>query len=282
MQIKMTISYLREPEPRRAYAEPLVTGIRRVVANNPGPLTYHGTNTYMLDHADGTVVIDPGPAEDPAHIDALLAAARTPITKILLTHAHRDHIGALDALVEKTGAATYAFRFPVEQGFEPDVALADGDVVADLDVLYTPGHCSDHLCFARPDGIVFTGDHVMGWSSSFVAAPDGSMTQYLNSLARLQSRDDRCYLAAHGPALHAPITYVAELVELRLRKEADVLAAVIKSGPISIEDLLRVTYPKAVEPRIQRAAQRTLLAHLIRLGDDGAVQLLDGLWSASM
>ncbi|SDP79990.1 Glyoxylase, beta-lactamase superfamily II [Ralstonia sp. 25mfcol4.1] len=258
-----------------------MTGIKRVVANNPGPLTYHGTNTYLLDHAEGTVVIDPGPAEDPAHIDALLAAARTPITKILLTHAHRDHVGALEALVEKTRATTYAFRFPVEQGFLPDVALGDGDTIAELDVLYTPGHCSDHLCFARADGVVFTGDHVMGWSSSFVAAPDGSMTQYLNSLARLLKREDRCYLAAHGPAIHDPRTYVASLFELRLRKEADILAAVSKSGPISIEDLLRVTYPKAVEPRIQRAAQRTLLAHLIRLRDDGAVQLLEDLWSAS-
>jgi glyoxylase-like metal-dependent hydrolase (beta-lactamase superfamily II) len=277
----MTISYLRESEPRRAEAKLLLPGIYRVVANNPGPLTYHGTNTYLLDHADGTVVIDPGPAEDPAHIDAILAGARTPITKILLTHAHRDHVGAVEALVARTGATTFAFRYPVEQGFHPDVPLGDGDVVADLEVLYTPGHCSDHLCFARRDGIVFTGDHVMGWSSSFVAAPDGSMAQYLNSLARLLSRSDICYLAAHGSALHDPRTYVSELVELRLRKEADILSAVRNSGPISIEDLLRISYPKALEPRIQRAAQRTLLAHLIKLRDDGAVQLHGDLWSVS-
>ncbi|MBB1633437.1 hypothetical protein A9975_21580 [Cupriavidus sp. UME77] len=275
------MSYLREPEPRRTQAELLLPGIYRVVANNPGPLTYHGTNTYLLDHAEGTVVIDPGPGEDPAHIDTILAGARTPITKILLTHAHRDHVGAVEALVAKTSATTFAFRYPVEQGFHPDVPLGDGDVVADLDVLYTPGHCSDHLCFARRDGIVFTGDHVMGWSSSFVAAPDGSMRQYLDSLARLLARGDSCYLAAHGPALHDPITYVRQLIELRLRKEADILSAVHNSGSISIEDLLRISYPKAVEPRIRRAAQRTLLAHLIKLRDDGTVQLLSDLWSVS-
>ncbi|MCO5399713.1 MBL fold metallo-hydrolase [Ralstonia soli] len=275
----MTISYSTEPEPTRARAELLLPGIRRIVANNPGPLTYHGTNTYLLDHAEGTVVIDPGPAEDSAHIDAILAATPAQITKILLTHAHRDHIGALDALVAKTGATTYAFRYPVEQGFQPDVSLADGDIVAGLDVLYTPGHCSDHLCFARRDGIVFTGDHVMGWSSSFVAAPDGSMAQYLSSLARLLARDDNCYLAAHGPALYDPRAYVSELVELRRRKEASILDALRSFPPISIEDLLRISYPKAVDPRIRRAAQRTLLAHLIKLKDDGTAQLIDDLWS---
>ena len=152
-------------------------------------MTYWGTNTYLIEGPDGLTVLDPGP-DDPAHVAALLAAG--PVTRILLSHTHHDHLGAVAALRERTGAPVHAWHSPsVPVGpFEP---VRDGDAVAGWTAVFTPGHAGDHVCFAR-DGVVFSADHVMGWSSSVVSPPDGNMAAYVQSLRRMLARDDRLYL----------------------------------------------------------------------------------------
>lgn len=192
--------FLVEPEPPRGVALPVMPGIARVVAPNPGVMTYHGTNTYLIDTPDGCVVLDPGP-NDAGHVRAILAAASGPIAHILLSHTHRDHLGAVAALRQVTGAPVHAYGRNGAPGFAPDLPLNDGDVVAGLTALRTPGHASDHLCFAAADGTLFSADHVMSWSSSVISPLDGDMAAYFASLRRLLARDDRLYLPGHGPPL---------------------------------------------------------------------------------
>jgi glyoxylase-like metal-dependent hydrolase (beta-lactamase superfamily II) len=157
--------YLTEPVPERHLPTEMVPGIRRIVAANPSLMTYHGTNTYLIEGKDGLTVLDPGP-DDEGHIEDVLRAADRPITAILLSHTHSDHLGATAALKARTGAQTYAFHLSADPAFAADVLLQDGDQVAGMTAVHTPGHASDHLCYARPDGIVFSADHVMSWSSS--------------------------------------------------------------------------------------------------------------------
>ena len=176
------MNHLTEPEPPRGAAIEVGPGIRRIVAGNPGPMTYHGTNTYLVEEADGLAVIDPGPA-DAAHLEAVLAAAEGRIARILLTHSHTDHIGNLAGLRRATGAPVVAFGPEAA----PDLLPGHGEPIGGLSVLHTPGHAPDHLCFARADGVLFTGDHVMGWSSTMVPPPPrGDMAAYLDSLDGLR------------------------------------------------------------------------------------------------
>lgn len=163
---------------------PVAEGIQRLVANNPGKI-YHGTNTYLVETSEGLLVIDPGPVEDQAHFEAILGCLGDRPAGLLVTRHHSDHFGAAPALRESTGLPVYvSTKFP-DDAFEPDGLLEDGQVIAGLTVLHTPGHASDHLCFARPDGILLSGDHVMGWNSSIVSPPDGNMSDYCRQLKRL-------------------------------------------------------------------------------------------------
>ena len=258
--------FLTEPEPPRGVPLPVAPGIRRVVAANPGAMTYHGTNTYLLDTPEGTVVLDPGPPDNPAHVAAVLAAAGEVVARILLTHTHIDHIGALPALRAATGAPVHAWHAPAAE-VVADVALRDGDSVDGWRAVWTPGHAADHLCFAGPDGVLFSGDHVMGWSTSVVSPPGGDMAAYFSSLRRLLERDDAVLLPGHGPPIPEPRSFVRDLLAHREAREAALLAA-LGPAPLGTRALTEALYPD-VEDRLRRAAERNVLAHLLKLRDEG-------------
>ncbi|HEY0418224.1 MAG TPA: MBL fold metallo-hydrolase, partial [Acetobacteraceae bacterium] len=164
--------FLTEPEPARGEKLQVLPGIWRIVAANSGPMTYHGTNTWIIEGQGGFTVLDPGP-DSAEHVRHILAATGGRVPRILLSHTHADHLGATAALQAATGATVFGFHRPQDPDFAPDVALRDGDVVAGWTAIHTPGHASDHLCFAGPDGMLFSADHVMSWSSSVVSPPHG-------------------------------------------------------------------------------------------------------------
>ncbi|KZY03907.1 MBL fold metallo-hydrolase [Sulfitobacter sp. HI0129] len=226
-------------------------------------MTYHGTNTYIVDTADGTLVIDPGPAEDSAHFDAILENLGDNPAGILVTHHHSDHFGAAPALRERTGLPIHVSSAFPDDAFEADRLLHDGETVGGLVVLHTPGHSSDHLCFARPDGILFSGDHVMSWNSSIVNPPDGDMHDYCAQLQRLIEREDEVYLPGHGPVLRDPRPYVERLLANRMRREAEILVH-IQATPDTIPNIASTVYRKS-DPHIAMAAERNVLAHLEKL-----------------
>ena len=231
-------------------------------------------------------VIDPGP-DDPEHLEGLRAALRNEtVTHILVTHTHRDHSPAARALKEWTGAKTYGFGphgkgrieggIVVEEGgdmdFLPDVAVRDGDVIdaagVNFECVHTPGHTSSHICFAlREEKALFSGDHVMGWSTSVIVPPDGDMAQYMASLRKLLTRDDAVYWPAHGGPIRDPKDFVASFIAHRLDREAQVLAA-LRDGVTRIPDMVPGIYP-GLDKRLYGAAGLSLLAHLIQLVREG-------------
>ncbi|TPG51559.1 MBL fold metallo-hydrolase [Roseomonas nepalensis] len=265
-------------------------GVRRVLCGNPGPFTYRGTNTYLVGRGE-VAVLDPGPA-DAAHRDAILRAAEGErITRVLVSHTHRDHSPGVAALVAATGAETLGFgphaTPPGEGGeggdhsFDPDRRLADGEAVEGdgwrLVALHTPGHCANHLCFAleaeealAPPGVLFSADHVMSWSTSVVSPPDGDMADYMRSLERVAARGDRLLLPGHGPAHDAPGPFIAALIAHRREREARVLEALrAAGGAVGAAALVPAVYGPALEPRLAPAAARSLLAHLVKLAGEG-------------
>lgn len=251
-------------------------GVRRIVAKNPGPMTLHGTNTYLLEDDGGVAVMDPGPP-DASHLDDILRLAGAPVSRIILTHGHIDHAGNAAALRDRTGAPVSGYMPTVMQGLFIDRPLNEGDHVLGMEVVHTPGHAPDHLCFARPDGIVFSGDHVMAWSTTFVAVPAGNMTEFLASLRKLIAREDRLFLPAHGPSLPEPLAHMELALEGRLKREDEILASVLAS-PRDTEALTSLIYPKATHPRLFAAAKRTLLAHLGKLAEEGRLSEKGGIW----
>jgi glyoxylase-like metal-dependent hydrolase (beta-lactamase superfamily II) len=269
--------FLTEAEPPRGVPLDVLPGIRRIVARNPSVMTYQGTNTYLIEAEDGLTVLDPGP-EDEQHVREIVAGAgEVPIRRIVLTHTHRDHFGAVSALQAATSVPVYAWRRSAKPGFTPDMPLGDGDAVAGLTALFTPGHAADHLCFAYrlQDGrkILFSGDHVMSWSSSIVSPPDGDMLAYYRSLERLLDRDDELYLSGHGPVLPEPRTLVRELLGHRQRREATILRQ-LEQQDWSIAALAARLYAKT-DPFLKVAAQRNVLAHLLKLTAEGRVTELE-------
>ena len=269
---------LTEPEPRRGAALPVAQGVRRLVAPNPGAMTYHGTNTYLLDGTEGAVVIDPGP-DNATHLRAVLEATGGRVGAILLTHTHHDHLGATAALRAATGAPVHAWHVPAAAGFMPDVALRDGDDAAGLRAVHTPGHAPDHLCFAVPDGTLFSGDHVMSWSTSTVSPPEGRMADYVAGLHRLLQRDDTLYLPGHGPPLPDPHAFVQVLLALRQGREQGVRAR-LAAGPQTTGSLTQALYA-GVDPALLRAAERNVLAHLIKLEEEGRAARSGAEWRAT-
>jgi len=260
--------------------ESVVPGIRRIVANNPGPFTFRGTGTYVVGEGE-VAVIDPGP-DLAEHVDALLAGLKGEhVTHILVTHTHRDHSPAAAAVKAATGAPTYGFgphaggrrgEAAVEEGgdwdFLPDITVRDGDEIVGPDwhfeAVHTPGHTSNHLCFALPDsGILFSGDHVMGWSTSVIAPPDGDMAAYMASLDKLLGRRDTVYWPTHGPAITEPQRHVRAFIAHRREREAGIIDC-LKAGIETIDRMVERLYV-GLNPALRRAAGRSVLAHLIDL-----------------
>ncbi len=264
--------FLTEPEPVRDRATQMLPGVRRIVAANPGPMTYHGTNTYLIDTPEGTIVLDPGP-DLPEHVAAILAAAGH-VAAIAVTHRHQDHTGGTAALQKATGAPTAAF--PASGPGDvlvPDLPLTDGQTLCGLTALHTPGHAADHLCFAYQAGnrkLLFSGDHVMSWSSGVVSPPNGNMRAYFASLERLLARDDELYLPGHGPPLPEPRALVRDLLAHRREREAEI-AARLRQGPAGTGAIMDALYGEQ-HPALRRAAERNVLAHLQKLEEEGRVE----------
>ncbi len=272
------MAFLTEPEPERGVLLSVSPGIGRIVAANPGRMTYHGTNTYLIQGADGVTVLDPGP-EDAAHVANIVRLAPAPIVRILLSHSHRDHLAAAAALQAATGAPTYGWHRSAEEAFTPDHPLQDGDVVAGLQAIFTPGHAADHLCFAAPDGVLFSADHVMSWSSSVVSPPGGDMADYVASLHRLLGRDDRLYLPGHGPPMPGPRPYVQALLDHRMARE-HAIAAALQQKSYATMALVDALYHQ-IDPVLRLAAERNVLAHLQKLQREGRAVVHGDLWQAA-
>ncbi len=261
--------------------EEVAPGIRRIVARNPGPFTFRGTGTYVIGEGQ-VAVIDPGP-DLPEHIEALLMdLAGEEVTHILVTHTHRDHSPAAAAAQERRPARpTYGCgphaggrrgEAAVEEGgdwdFVPDIVVKDGDEIAGagwrFQAVHTPGHTSNHLCFALPDqGILFSGDHVMGWSTSVIAPPDGDMAAYMASLDKLLQRDDAVYWPTHGPAITEPKDHVRAFIAHRREREAGIVAC-LEAGVERVDAMVERLYV-GLDPNLRRAAGRSVLAHLVDL-----------------
>ncbi|AIT79880.1 MBL fold metallo-hydrolase [Novosphingobium pentaromativorans] len=269
--------------------------VRRVLARNPSPFTYTGTQTYLVGSGCDVAVIDPGP-DEAEHIDAILAAiGDARVSAIMCTHTHRDHSPAAAPLAVRTGApivgcapltleddgprADAAF----DAHYRPDRILTDGETVSGdgwtLLAVATPGHTSNHLCYALPEtGALFTGDHVMGWSTSVVAPPDGDMSDYMESLAALYRREqDTVYYPAHGPAVEKPRQLVRGMIGHRRQREKQILRQ-IEAGRHRIDEMIPHMY-KGVDERLWPAAGRSVHAHLIDLERREIVVHTDDAWS---
>ena len=276
--------FLTEAEPERGAALPVLSGVRRIVAPNPGPMTYFGTNTYLVDSPDGAVVLDPGPADHPEHVDAILRATDGKVALILVSHHHHDHIGAVGALKAATGAPTAGFRENVVPEFMPEIKIDDRGRIAGMTALHTPGHAPDHLCFTfkSSDGsdVLFSADHVMSWSSTVVSPPSGDMCAYFASLDKLLGRDDAVYLPGHGPPLPKPRNLVRELLAHRQARERAIADALAGGQRADTYTLMNALYSQ-VDPRLRRAAERNVLAHLLKLQAEGRVAREGELWRAA-
>lgn len=283
--------------------EPLV---RRVLAPNPSPYTYTGTQTWLVGAGDEIAVIDPGPSGsglsvgDPAdingegHVEAILrAVGDAKITAIICTHTHRDHSPAAAPLKLATGASIIGCAPLVlsdsgpraDSAFDPDYApdhvMSDGETVSGegwtLQAVATPGHTSNHICYALLEsGALFTGDHVMKWSTTVVSPPDGDMAQYMASLQKLYDREDTVYYPAHGPAVDKPRQLVRGMIGHRRQRERQIVK-LLEAGEGHIPDMVAAMY-KGLDPRLTGAAGRSVLAHLVDLQNQGRAAMHGDRW----
>ncbi len=273
--------------PVAGQAETIMPSLQRVLAPNPSPMTYWGTNTYILGDHD-VVVIDPGP-NDESHLVALvriLAGRR--VDRILVTHSHLDHSGLAGALSTKTNAPVIAFGDSgagrstimtdliagglttggegVDHGFQPDKYLGDGAMISGswgkIEAIHTPGHMANHLCFRWGD-VVFTGDHVMGWASSLISPPDGDLTEFMKSCHRLTEISAKLFLPGHGGTVDDPTDRLRWLIEHRYAREAQILS-VLSRSTLTISEITDSLY-RDLAPGLRRVAQRNIFAHLIDL-----------------
>ncbi len=270
-------------------------GIARILAGNPSPFTFTGTQSYLVGEAE-VVVIDPGPAI-PDHVAALVAAiAGRPVAAIACTHTHRDHSPASRALKAATGAPIIGCAPLVlesvgpradvsfDRDYAPDRILSDGEAIEvegrRLVAVATPGHTSNHLCFAveggAGEGALFTGDHIMGWSTTVVVPPDGDMGDYMLSLDRLRQRNDRIYYPAHGPAVTKPAQLVRGMVGHRLQRERQILKR-LAAGDRDVPTIVAACYPR-LDLRLVPAAGGSVTAHLVDLERRGLVVKVGEEW----
>lgn len=294
------LQFDRDFSPNYGTAIDLSLSVRRLTCNNPGPFTWLGTNTYIIGEND-VAVLDPGPA-DPAHIEQILkATAGETISKILVSHTHSDHSPGAKLLKEKTGADIYAegphrparplhlgeinpLDASADTDLEIDHQVSDGDVIEGdgwaLDVIHTPGHTANHLAFAFQDGRgLFSADHVMAWSTSIVAPPDGAMRDFMDSLDKLIARDDPVYWPGHGGRVKDVAPFLAGLKAHRLGREKSVLDQLTK-GQETIPDMVAVVY-KDVDKSLHGAAALSMFAHIEDLVSRGLVTCREGIPSLS-
>ena len=262
--------------------------IRRVVANNPGPFTFLGTGTYIIGAGDSVAVIDPGPDLDD-HLQAILKATEGErITHIFVTHNHLDHSPLARPLQALTGAVTYGCPIESPLGADGDIQMEAGDdrgFVADVGVcdggtfqgegwtieaIATPGHTSNHICYAlHEENALFSGDHIMGWSTTVISPPDGDMGDYFASLDRIKALGFSTLWPTHGPPITQPEPFVQAYIDHRRNREAQILAA-IGSGLTRIKAMVPVLY-KDVDPRLHPAAAHSVLAHTLHLVREGRI-----------
>ena len=276
-------------------AVPLSPLVRRVVVNNPSPYTFKGTSSFIVGQGQ-VAIIDPGP-DDEQQLAALLDAVRgETVTHILVTHSHADHSPLARRLKQATGAKTYAQGGVTPQGeaglrldasidhdFVPDVVMAEGDLVQGpgwtLEALFTPGHMSNHMCFAlKEEQALFSGDHVMSWATSVIAPPDGDMGQYFASLRKLLDREDRVYHPGHGPSRRDPLPLVrGYLAHRRMREEA--IRARVAQGARSVSEIVAAIYAD-VDPKLHGAAALSTTAHLDHLVAQGKLRRTGNIYEA--
>lgn len=266
-----------------AFAE-LAPGVRRIVAPNPSMMTGPGTNTYLLGDS-AVAVIDPGPAIA-AHVEDIVEKAGAPIRWILVTHTHVDHSPAARTLAEETGATVYGMPAPgtahQDRSFEPDTIVHDGDRLpldgATLDVVHTPGHASNHVCYRHAElDWLFTGDHVIDGSTVVINPPDGNMKHYLESLERCRDLECRAIAPGHGDVIDDPAAVIEWIIAHRLEREAKVAAAVKAQPNHTSHELVPHVYAD-VAPHLFGWAERSLLAHLEKLEADGRATVENGRW----
>lgn len=283
----MSIPFVREFDFEYGRYDQLSPLVGRVIADNPGPFTFTGTGVYIIGDKN-VAVIDPGPKTE-NHVKALKKAleGRT-VTHVLVTHHHMDHSPMAGPLAEEHGCKVYGFgqqaRTPIggevrleagdDLGFQPDVEIRDGFLVDGdgwtIDAIHTPGHTSNHMCYAlHEENLLFSGDHIMGWSTSVVSPPDGHMGDYLNSLERILERDFARIWPTHGPSIDNPKTFVTAYIEHRRAREEQICAA-LSEGLTSISDIVAKLYAH-VDKRLHPAAAHSVLSHLIHMRETGRV-----------
>jgi glyoxylase-like metal-dependent hydrolase (beta-lactamase superfamily II) len=283
------LAFNRSDDVAYGVAEDIAPHVRRIVADNPSPYTFLGTNSYLVGRGR-VAVIDPGP-DDARHLAAIAEATRGErVTHILVTHSHRDHCDGARALQSLLGGEVMGFGPTggsrgagtpglgdafVDPHFEPDRKLADGDVVKvgniALDVLHTPGHAPDHLCFALVgQRTVFTGDHVMGWNTTVIAPPEGSMAKFLTSLEKLLARHDKVFLPGHGGRVQTPQRVVKAYIMHRQWREQTILAC-LEDGVSTIPKIVAKIYGE-LNADLRAAASLSVLAHLEYLISRGAAR----------
>jgi len=284
------IPYVRDIQFEYGRSDQVSPLIRRVIANNPGPFTFTGTGTYIIGRGE-VAVIDPGP-DMPEHLEAILAAvAGETVKAIVITHHHIDHSPLAAPLKAATGASIYGCALTAPDAGDSGEAGGDGTFHPDIDVcgggariagpgwtleaIATPGHTSNHICYALlEENAVFTGDHIMGWSTTVITPPDGDMTDYMESLDRIRARGFSTMWPTHGPPVREVGPFIDAYAAHRRAREAQILAA-LKSGSARISELVPRLYAD-VDPRLHPAAARSMLSHMIdlvrrgRVSSDGA------------
>ncbi len=284
-----TIPFKKELEFQYGVSSKLSPRIRRVVAENPSAFTLHGTGTYIIGQGN-VAVLDPGPLDE-KHINAILKATEgEAISHLLITHTHNDHSPGAALLKEATEAKTFGFgphgsgkpgMKPEEGGdmaFVPDIEVKDGDIIEGKDwtvkAIHTPGHLSNHICFELiEEKTLFSGDHVMGWSTSIVSPPDGDMTEYMASLEKLLTYDHEIYWPTHGPAILDPHPFVKGLIAHR-HDRMDQIRSCLQEGPMNIPVLVKAMYTD-IPDYLHPAAARSVYSHLIMMVEKGEI-LCDG------